>query len=123
MVSNMGIIEIIKKLENDELYGNKYHMSQDNILAISKVNIKRQHDDGIVESVGCIVRNSELIVIIYDIEKDFDSHAVLPNTEHYVKSMITDLNLDFMTTDVSIESKEIHVDDILTELEEKKNNE
>jgi hypothetical protein len=35
--------------------------------------------------------------------------------------MITDLNLDFMTTDVSIESKEIHVDDILTELEEKNN--
>ena len=121
----MNIVDIIRKLSGNEVYRQKYHMTADNILAISKVRIKREKtiesDEKIVESDGCIVRNSEFIVIIYDIDNDFDSHAILPDNDHYIRSMFTNLNLDFMTNHVNDSNKEINVEDILNELEEKEN--
>ena len=72
---------------------------------------------------GCIIRSSEAIVIIYDIDNDFGSHAAIPNNHYYIKSLFENVNLDFSfrTDHVNDQVKELHVDDILNELEEKEN--
>lgn len=119
----MSIIEVIQKLGKDQTY-EKYHMSEDNILAISMVNIKREKTIGsgeIITTNGCIVRSSEAIVIIYDIDNDFGSHAAIPNNHYYIKSLFENMNLDFRTDHINDQTKELHVDDILLELEEKEN--
>lgn len=119
----MNIIEVIRKLEKDQIY-EKYHMSEDNILAISMVNIKREKTIGsneVIMTNGCIIRSSESIVIIYDIDNDFGSHAVIPNNHYYIKSLFENVNLDFRTDHVNDQTKELYIDDILSELEEKEN--
>ena len=119
----MNIIEVIRKLEKDQIY-EKYHMSEDNILAISMVNIKREITIGsneIIMTNGCIIRSSEAIVIIYDIDNDFGSHAAIPNNHYHIKSLFENVNLDFRTDHVNDQTKELHIDDILSELEEKEN--